>query len=320
VRTIARLLTGALILSALIGGSAPSAEASRVVHVGYWGGTCEAPIYIAYEKGIFRRNGLNVELVRLSPATFEVTVASGKVDCYLTTPNGFKSIEQGLDIVITDGVHAGCLAAVVPIKSRIRSVADLRGKTIGTDSLGGGQSLLSMELLRKGIDPQKGVNWRVYPAPQLELALDKGLVDAIYGYDPFPTMIVRERKGRIIFSNTTTKPYADDYCCFIGLTGRVARREPAIARALTKSFAEAADWIVRDPKRAAQIGIDMKYTGGDVDLNTALLRQYHWWHNDPKRARTSLVAFLTGMKKVGMLERTTDINALVKRTFIYMGE
>jgi NitT/TauT family transport system substrate-binding protein len=320
VKVIARLLTGALLLSLLVGGSTLGAHASRVVRVGYWGGTCEAPIYIAYEKGIFRKNGLNVELVRLSPATFQTTVASGKLDCYQATPSDFKSIEQGLDIVLTDGVHAGCLSAVVPAKSRIRSVADLKGKTIGTDNLGGGQALLSMELLKKGVNPQKDVNWRVYPAPQLELAMDKRQVDAVYAYDPFPAIMVREGKGRIIFSNTTTKPYADNYCCFVGLNGSVARKEPAIAKALTKSFAEAADWIVKNPKRTAQISIDMKYTGGDADLNASLLQQYHWWHNDAKRARTSYVAFLTDMKKLGMLEKNTDINALVKRTFIYMGK
>jgi NitT/TauT family transport system substrate-binding protein len=316
-----RVLAGVITLALLVGCIASaSAQKSRVVRVGYWGGTCEAPIYIAYEKGIFKKNGLNVELLKLDPAVFKESLATGKLDCYQATPGDFKAMEQGLDIVLADGVHNGCIQAVAPAGSRIKSVADLKGKTIGTEMVGGApMAFLSMELLRQHIDPKSGVTWKVYPAPQLSLALEKKEIDAFCTWDPFPAMAVRDQKARVFFSNTATKPYSENYCCYVGLNGKVARNEPKLARALVKSFAEAGDWIAKNPKRAAQISIDMKYTGGDADLNGRLLASYPWIHSNERKARASYTFILKGMKQLGMLEPTTDINALVQRSFIYLG-
>jgi NitT/TauT family transport system substrate-binding protein len=316
-RALAAAITLALLVGCVVGASA---QKSRVVRVGYWGGTCEAPIYIAYEKGIFKRNGLNVELMQLNPAVFKEALASGKLDCYQTTPSDFKAIEQGLDIVIVDGVHNGCIEAVVPKGSPIKSVRDLKGKTIGTDMIGGApMAFLGMDLLRQHINPNTEVTWKIYPPPQLALAMEKKEVDAFITWDPFPAMAVRDGQARVFFSNTYTKPYNDTFCCYVAVNGALARKEPQIARALAKSFSEAGDWIAKNPKRAAQISIDMKYTAGDADLNGQLLASYPWIHGNEKRVKGSYTLILTQMKKLGMLESTTDINAFVKKTFVYMG-
>ena len=43
---------------------------SNKVRVGYIGLTCEAPIYAAYEKGFFKEEGLEPELVKCNWATY----------------------------------------------------------------------------------------------------------------------------------------------------------------------------------------------------------------------------------------------------------
>jgi NitT/TauT family transport system substrate-binding protein len=86
-----RALTGVSALALLTGCAvSASAQKSRAVQVGYWGGTCEVPIYVAYEKGIFGKNGLNVELMKLDPAVFKGALATGKLDCYQATPGGLQ--------------------------------------------------------------------------------------------------------------------------------------------------------------------------------------------------------------------------------------
>ena len=43
-----------------------AAESDNHVVLGYWGGTCEAPIYIGYEKGFFQEEGLDPEMLLIT--------------------------------------------------------------------------------------------------------------------------------------------------------------------------------------------------------------------------------------------------------------
>lgn len=64
--------------------------------VGYWGGTCEAPIFVAYAKGYFMEEGIGPGLTLLDAAggtSSDALVAKGEVDCYELTPDKFKPIQ-----------------------------------------------------------------------------------------------------------------------------------------------------------------------------------------------------------------------------------
>src|SRR5947208_16721641 len=101
------------------------------IKVGYIGLTCEAPIYTAVEKGFFKEEGLEVELVRCQWAQYKDVLALGGFDIthhlvmYFLNP-----IEQGRDVKFTGGVHRGCLRVQAQENSRIKSVRDRRGKRI----------------------------------------------------------------------------------------------------------------------------------------------------------------------------------------------
>lgn len=300
--------------------SATGSDTGRVVHVGYYGGTCEAPIYAAYEQGIFKQNGLNVELVKLTSVTLADALATGKIDAVQITPGEFKGIEQGENIKITDGVHTGCIQAVAPVNSAIKSIAGLKGKTIGTDSTGGvPMALLSMEMLKLGIDPKTDVTWKVYPPAQLSLAMDKGEIDAFATWDPFGQMAINDGKARAFFSNTSSAPYAGQFCCYVGINGNVVTNEPQIAKALTKSFAEAGQWVAAHPQEAAQLEVDKQYTGGDAALNGALLSKYKYI-SDPALAKTSYTSYLNGMKQLEMLDPATKVDVMVQQTFVDLSD
>jgi NitT/TauT family transport system substrate-binding protein len=135
---LAGLFAAALFIGGCGGNKQSSANAdreARVVHVGYYGGTCEAPIYVAHEKGLFQKNGLTAELVKITAATTKEGIATGKLDAIMMSPGGFKAMEQGLNIKLTGGIHTGCIQAVVPVDSPVRSIADLKDKTIGVDAI-----------------------------------------------------------------------------------------------------------------------------------------------------------------------------------------
>ncbi len=136
-----------------------------------------APLFAAYETGIFERAGIDIELVKLSKDYTSVDgIGAGKFD---GAPGilhaSLKPIEQGVDAKIAAGLHGRCLRLVAATNSGIKTLADLKGKSIAADQLGGSaMSFFSVLISKQGLDPTKDVSWRAYPPVPLETALDKG--------------------------------------------------------------------------------------------------------------------------------------------------
>ena len=72
---------------------------SKHVKIGFIGLTCEAPIYTAYERGFFKDEGLEPELVKCNWANYKDNLAFGSYDITHHLVMYFlKPIEQGLDV------------------------------------------------------------------------------------------------------------------------------------------------------------------------------------------------------------------------------
>src|ERR1700719_440032 len=131
-------------------------EGAGKMKVAYLGLTCEAPIFVAYEKGFFTEEGLDVELVMTDWDGLREVLGLGRFDANHTLIMYLlKPIEQGLDVKITGGIHTGCLRLQVGAKSDIQSIADLKGKKIGVPIHIGcpPQLFASRVLAAHGIDP-----------------------------------------------------------------------------------------------------------------------------------------------------------------------
>ena len=110
---------------------------SKHVKIGFIGLTCEAPIYTAYEKGFFKDEGLEPELVKCSWANYKDNLALGSYDITHHLVMYFlKPIEQGLDVRFLGGVHTGCLRVQTGVNSPIHKIQDLKGKRIGVPGNG----------------------------------------------------------------------------------------------------------------------------------------------------------------------------------------
>jgi NitT/TauT family transport system substrate-binding protein len=168
------------------------------VRVGYIGITCEAPIFSAVENGFFREEGLEVELVKCEWSKYKDVLALGGFDITHHLIMYFlKPIEQGLDVKFTGGIHRGCLRVQAEIRSSIQTVQDLRGKRIGVPGMGTPPFIFANRVLvANGIDPSKEITWRVFPAGELGLALEKGEVDAVADSEPIGTLLLADGKVR----------------------------------------------------------------------------------------------------------------------------
>src|SRR3954468_20041693 len=95
------------------------------IRVGYIGLTCEAPIFMAVEKGFFKEEGLDASLVKCEWANYKDVLALGGFDITHHLVMYFlKPIEQGLDVKFTGGIHRGCLRVQASAKGNIRRITD----------------------------------------------------------------------------------------------------------------------------------------------------------------------------------------------------
>src|SRR5437867_7838382 len=291
--------------------------ASNKVRVGYIGLTCEAPIFTAVEKGFFKEEGLEVSLVKCEWANYKDVLALGGFDITHHLVMYFlKPIEQGLDVKFTGGIHRGCLRVQAGANSSISKIQDLRGKRIGVPGMGTPPfSFANRVLGANGIDPGKEISWRVFPAGELGLALDKGEVDAVADSEPIGTLLLTSGKVRNIADQATDAPYKDEYCCAVLVNGKFLARNPKASAAATRALLKAAKWVEANPKAAARLSVEKKYLASTADQNTIAISHLRYVPS-VSGAQIAVRLAAAEMKRAGMLSPTTDVEGLASRAFV----
>jgi NitT/TauT family transport system substrate-binding protein len=294
---------------------------SKHVRIGFIGLTCEAPIYTAYEKGFFKDEGLEPELVKCSWAQYKDNLALGSYDITHHLVMYFlKPIEQGLDVRFLGGVHTGCLRVQTAVNSPIHTIQDLKGKSIGVPGMGTPPFVFANRVFgTHGIDASKEITWKVFPAGELGLALRKGEVDAVANAEPIGSLLIAEGTARNVegMDEATDQPYAKEYCCEIIANGKWIDANPDSAARATRAILRGAVWVQQNPRAAAQLAIEKKYLASTVELNTVAISRLKYIPS-VKIAEETLYTAAREMREAKMLSPSTDTDALAKRAFQHL--
>lgn len=195
------LTAAAALAVAACGSSAPAAspgtsKGPELTHltVGTLAITDAAPLFIAVEKGYFKRQGLTVttKIVAQSTAALPDLIA-GRIDVigsgnYVSFLQAEAKGAARIRILAAASQCVGNTQNVLAMpSSKITSPADLAGKTIAVNLPGNIQTLTINAVLRaRGINPA-GVTYVEIPFPAMISALTAGRVDAISEVEPFIT-------------------------------------------------------------------------------------------------------------------------------------
>lgn len=173
-----------------------------------------APLIIAKEKGFFDAHGLDVELVPpADPSAPPRLVAAGQADIAVSyQPNLYLSVKEGLPLARIGTLVSTPLTALVVLKDGpVKSIADLKGKTVGYSVAGFEDALLGTMLASAGLKPGDvtmiNVNFALSPA------LVSGKVDAVIGaYRNFELTQIRleGKEGRAFFPEEHGVPVFDE--------------------------------------------------------------------------------------------------------------
>ena len=288
--------------------------------IAYIGLTCEAPIFVAYEKGFYKEEGLDVELVKTDWDGLRQGLGLGRFDAIQTLiMYVMKPMEQGLDAKITGGIHTGCLRLQVSVNSNIKSAKDLKGKKIGVPThLESPPNLFASRVLKaNGIDPKNNheITWIAYPEDVLVKALEHGAVDAIAVSDPIGTILVGMGLVRTIADQAEDPPYRDEYCCVVVVSGKLAKENPAAAAKVTRALLKASKWVQANSTAAANLSVEKKYTATSADINAQALAKLHYEPGVAK-CRKSIGLAAKEMQSVGLLDPRTDLEQLTKAAWL----
>src|SRR5712672_946459 len=289
------------------------------IRIGYIGLTCEAPIFTAVEKGFFKEEGLDVSLVKCDWANYKDVLALGGFDVTHHLVMYFlKPIEQGLDVKFTGGIHRGCLRVQAGVNSSISKIQDLRGKRIGVPGMGTPPFIFANRVLgANGIDPGKEITWRVFPAGELGLALDKGEVDAVADSEPIGTLLMAGGKVKNVADQANDAPYNSEYCCAVLANGKYLAQNPKAVAAATRALLKGAKWVETNPSAAARMSVEKKYLASNPELNTLAISHLRYVPS-VSGGEAAVNKAATDMKKAGMLTTATDVSELAKRAFAHL--
>lgn len=282
-----------------------------------WNATaiCTVGVAVAKEKGHFARHNLDVELVNFGGSTDQLleAIATAKADAGVGMAlRWLKPLEGGFDVKIAAGIHGGCMRLFSAPASGITKIADLKGKAIGvTDLAAPDRNFFSIMLHEAGVDPNKEVEWRVFPGDVLPVALKKGEVQAFCQGDPLGWM-ARERDGLIEVANNLSGAYAHRTCCVLGIRGTLIRQEKPVAAALVQSLLEAQVWVAANPEAAA--AVFAPHAKAPVEQLTAMLKS-HTHHDHPLAGdlRSQIAAYGEELKRIAVFKQSTDIQKYAAR-------
>jgi len=143
----------------------------------------EAALFVARDQGFFRKQGLDVELVYVANAPVALaSLAHGDSQMNTGSPSGpiLGAMAGGLDVAFVAGL-VNKLTGTIVSTAEIKSPADLKGKTIGVTSIGGGNWAFTMLALEHwGLDVKRDkITIRIIGSDSVRAqAITTGAIDA----------------------------------------------------------------------------------------------------------------------------------------------
>jgi NitT/TauT family transport system substrate-binding protein len=176
----------------IFGAKAWAGDAPQRVRIAYASRSSSAmPLYMALQKGFFKAEGLEVEIIQMNPRLGASAVVNGDVTFATPFTSTFRGILQGFPIKLVF-IHIKKGPYFVMVRPEIKDVQRLKGKKIGVATIRGTDQLVAEEMLQaKGFNPSQLQAVAIGDGPVRMQALISGAVDAISVAPPHDLMLRR---------------------------------------------------------------------------------------------------------------------------------
>ena len=223
----------------------PGPLEKKDLKVGFIPITCATPIIMAEPMGFYKKHGLNVQVIKASSwAMIRDLSINGETDAtHMLSP---------MPLAISMGVGSQSVPYVMPAVENIngqaitlalkhkgvKTAAEMKGFKFGVPfDYSIHNFLLRYVLAEAGVDPDKEVQIRAVPPPEMVANLRAGNLDGYLGPDPFNQRAVFEEVGFIWMLSKEIWP--GHPCCAFAAKREFAEKMPNTFKALLNAIVEA---------------------------------------------------------------------------------
>jgi nitrate/nitrite transport system substrate-binding protein len=239
----------------------PGAIEKKDLKIGFIAITCATPIILAAPMGFYAKQGLNVDIVRTAGwAVVRDKALNGEYDAaHMLSP---------MPIALTMGAGANPTPFTVPAIENIngqaivlamkhkdnRDPAKWKGMKFGIPfEYSMHNYLLRYYLAEAGIDPDRDVQLRVIPPPEMVANLRAENIDGFLGPDPFNQRAVYDGVG---FIHLLTREMWDGHpCCAFGISKAMIQQAPNTFQALLSAIINATAYANKAENRKEIAGV-----------------------------------------------------------------
>jgi NitT/TauT family transport system substrate-binding protein len=228
-----------------------------------WAGTSPSntPIWVADQKGFFKKNGLNAEVIAISASTITIqALLTGEVDLIISpSATLVTSRLAGADTIMVSTNLPLFIDHIVSL-AEITTVEQLKGKTGGVNRLGTTSDMtLRLALRRLGIDPEKETKIiATGENPQRLAALSRNLTQFTLLGEPLVREAEKMGFRNLVDIGTLKIPYHVN--AVVTRESTIKTRRPLVAKTV-RAFTEALHYIKTNKEETkALIGKNLKIT------------------------------------------------------------
>jgi NitT/TauT family transport system substrate-binding protein len=262
---------------------------------------CIAPQYVVSD--LLSAEGItNVVYVQSDGGVEQAkAVANGDLDFTLHFSGPLLlQIDRGLRTTILAGIHVGCFELFA--KEGIRSVADLKGRTVGIQALETSQHIfLSAMATLVGLNPVKDIEWVTSASVKPIELFAEGKIDAFLGFPPEPQRLRAQNIGHVIVNSAQDRPWSQYFCCMLAGNREFVRKNPIATKRVVRAMLRATDLCVSEPVLVAQRMVDRGFTARhDYAVQTLADVPYNRWRDyDPE---DTIRFYALRLREAGMLK------------------
>lgn len=276
-----------VLVAAVLLAASPAATQPRLVPVTaasvstHW--TVTLGPTVALKKGFWRDEGLDVKFTVVGPAATHVAALAGgtfQFSINLTTDTLARAAGAGAQLVAIMGSTNQNSYALFG-RPQIRTLADLRGKRVATDTPGGPIDTFALEILGEAGVASREVNMIPVAGTITERvnAMVAGAADAAVGtMSDWPTL--RAQGMNLLFRLSDL--YPNWQFAVMAAPTSLVERNPAVAKAWIKGFIRAFRFM-KDPRNEAEllaIAKEAKLSVDEARWNEGLAVQRDFWPAD----------------------------------------
>lgn len=237
------------------------------------------PVWIAYDKGLFTKYGLNIDLQYIAPATATQGLLAKSLD--VVNPGGeiIEAALSGEPVVYMAGVLNRAVLSIYS-KPELKSLADLKGKTIAVTVPGSTTDFTARIMLQQvGLTAGKDVKILYLKGqPQILQGVQQGHAEA--GIFSSPTTLKAGHAGLKELVNITEKNVPMIHAAFAS-TREFMKGQRDQVRRFMQGYIEGIKVARNDPELAKQVIAKYTKTDDKRDLDDSYKTNFTAWERAP---------------------------------------